>query len=290
MAKKANRAAAAEAPEETTAQHDNSVEVQQDDNTAAQPADSSIAENTETPARKRRRMPEKLPPIELDPSFVHRPERMQYALLLALLLRQHGTARFSAKDMEHVDTDYNILFARTLDGQHLEVTVVSAESGIIRSPEKQKQEEQWHTKEEEKTSVYQPLTFHPSSDDNPAAVFYRLHGMGMDKTTGAAQVTPGEMTALTPERLAGLQQQKAAQDLAASQQSHQPQVVQFPPSDPRKPTDGSAPYAFPFQVGDRPETSEKLNLATMQAQLMQKDSQIAAEEQAAIERLEQGLS
>lgn len=95
----------------------------------------------ETIPRRKRRASVETSAIDLDPKFVNDPTRMQYALLLALLLRnKDGSAKFSAKDFDLVDTDYNILFARTLDGKSLEVTVVSAQSGIIRSP---KGEQQW---------------------------------------------------------------------------------------------------------------------------------------------------
>jgi hypothetical protein len=238
---------------------------------------------------RKRKPPDPQEPISLDPAYVMQPERMQYALLLALLLRQNATAKFSKKDMDHVDTDYNILFARTLDGQHLEVTVVSAESGIIRSPENQKQVEQWqHEKEQQEASkaIYQPLPpspplpegmpqvqLPPELANHPAAAFFQLHAQSTPR--GVAQPAP-PATVFQPGQ---------------NQETPQATVVQFPPQNPTQPTDGSKPYHFPFQVGDKPEMAQGIgNLDQLQARLMQKDQQLAAEEAAALQRMEQELA
>lgn len=242
--------------------------VQQDGET--EPQEAMASEAPATPPR-RRRQAEPTPPIELDPQFIHNPERMQYALLLALLLRLRGTARFSAKDMAPVDTDYNILFARTLDGKFLEVTVVSAESGIIRSPENAKEAMQWIEKSivDSNNISYQPLPQPPQpSQTSPAAELYQLHGMDPNMWTSS----PSVPTIPTPSET---------------------KVMSFPTepaknarSSPIQPADGSVPFQFPFQTGDRPETAEKPDLAAWQAKLLHQDRQLAAEEQAAIERQE----
>lgn len=234
---------------------------------------------------RRRRRQEPKTPIQLDPQFVNDPQRMQYALLLALLLRHNGTAKFSKADMDHVDTDYNILFARTLDGHSLEVTVVSAESGIIRSPEKQRELELWNASREltEKTSTYPPYHPLPSSDApaHPAAAFFALHGMDpKSQFQGIQAQTPGQ----TPQPIQWAQRPDQPQGTAAE---GGPRVVPFPQTPPTTPADGSAAYTFPFQVGDRPETSQSLSLDQLQSRLMQKEQQVQQEEQAAIQRMEE---
>lgn len=261
-----NRSKAKQAPEVPTP-------TQQDESSAVQPVEylpaapqTGIDEGPELP-KKKRRQAQPIAPLELDPEFVNNPQRMQYALLLALLLRARGTARFIQSDMSHQDTDYNILFARTLDGRALEVTVVSAESGIIRSPEREK--DRWQPKDKdqdaaaERTSTYVPLPG-ASETENAAAIFSQLHNMGLtlDSTPSQATTAP------------------------------QGTVVQFPidhppaTPNPATPADGSAPYHFPFQTGDRPETAGDLNLSALQARLVQRDLQLEAEEAAAIERME----
>ena len=132
--------------EQTSSQPGEQADVQQD----VPQTDSLMKQLEITRPRKRRPAAPPPEPVQLDPEFVNNPQRMQYALLLALLLRQkNGSATFAQRDLAHTDTDYNILFARTLDGRGLEVTVVSSESGIIRSPEKEREVEKWKREQEE---------------------------------------------------------------------------------------------------------------------------------------------
>ena len=231
--------------------------------------------------KKRRKLQTPAAPMELDPQYVANPERMQYALLLALLLRQKGTAKFSAKDMEYVDTDYNILFARTLDGQHLEVTVVSAQSGIIRSPERERQQEVWRLKEEAARTLTYPNIPPAPSTEHPAAALFTLQGM--DPNQIYAGFPPQPVRPFDPNQMA----QKAQAGLAPASIQPQGQVVPFP-VDQQKNPDGSAPYHFPFQTGDRPETAGPVNLDHLHQQLLQRDQEIQQQEAEAIERQERG--
>ena len=242
-------------------------------------------------APRKRRPKDPQEPVSLDPNFINDPARMQYALLLALLLRQHGNARFTKKDLDHEENEYNILFARTLDGQGLEVTVVSAQSGIIRSPERQREAESWSTTKQqralaENASIFQTLPHLPPSSDappdnlppelanHPAAAFFRLHQMQSPYQTGIQQQGPPSPATLQPGMPAAAMQPPA-------------QVVQFPEKAPTEPADGSAAYHFPFQVGESPTTAAGLNnLDLLQSRLLKRDQQLAAEQAAAIQRME----
>jgi hypothetical protein len=256
----------------------------------------------------RRKRKEPSEPIRLDPRFVADPERMQYALLLALLLRQNGRATFSKKDMEYDDAEYNIVYTRSLDGQHLEVNVVSAESGIIRSPERAKQ---WQTEQSanqngtagpsSRWNATEPLKQMPPAQENPP-VFPRTGG----PLGGPLENLPNQQVTLSwndwqrwQEAEVKMREQKLAEDLYSAglsdsppqlerspnqYQPHAQKLAVMPQPDPTKPQDGSQAYAFPFQVGNNPETAQKLDLGSLERQLLQKDQKLAQEEQEAIER------
>ena len=281
------RKAVTQKPKITEVHTPDIADTQQDAQADTQTVDSTPGEAVyyEAPPleapKKRRKLQTPAAPVELDPQYVANPERMQYALLLALLLRQKGTAKFSAKDMEYVDTDYNILFARTLDGQHLEVTVVSAQSGIIRSPERERQQEVWRLKEEAARTLTYPNIPPAPSTEHPAAALFTLQGM--DPNQIYAGFPPQPVRPFDPDQMA----QKAQAGLAPASIQPQGQVVPFP-VDQQKNPDGSAPYHFPFQTGDRPETAGPVNLDHLHQQLLQRDQEIQQQEAEAIERQERG--
>ena len=256
-------------------------------------------------ARPRKRRPAAFPPepIQLDPDFVHNPQRMQYALLLALLLRQkNGSATFAQKDLAHTDTDYNILFARTLDGRGLEVTVVSSASGIIRSPEKEREVEKWKKEQEEieyqKTMM---MAFHqlPPASPNSSTNFtsanpsqgFPARGIGSNLGGGLQKATEGLPVQFPPGANPG-----AGFAIPAVSPQTTAQVIQFAPNrDQAETTDGSSAYHFPFQVGANPQEAEaasRMDLSQVQQQLMAKDLvkdlELQAQELEAIERQERG--
>jgi hypothetical protein len=183
-------------------------------------------------------------PVEIPHELLNDAPRMKYALLLALLLRQNGTVKFSGKDLQAVDTDYNIVFARTLDGRALEVTVVSATSGILKSPENMKGDAQWS---KDVQTFTQPIYNPPPSPMETAQAI----------VSGTSPIAT---------------------------------VLQMPQhgDSPTIPRDGSAPFQFPFEVGDRPATAGPIDLNLAAQTLLVKDRLIAQQEQEAIARQEQG--
>jgi hypothetical protein len=200
------------------------------------------------PYKTLRKTPESQEPIELDPAFVNNPGRLQYAFLLALLFRCGGTAKFSKLDMDLNDTDYNILFARTLDGKMLEVTVVSSESGIIRSSEAPL----WQAGQTPTPEQYVPL---PAG--YPAQELLDLHNRP------APSPAPAQAEA----------QQGAT-------------VLPMPAPPPAEAT--PKPYVFPFQSGNSPADAGPVDLDALTAQVMGKDRRIAQEEREAASRVERG--
>ena len=290
MAKRKDDTAEVQPASNAEVQNGSSPELHVD---VSQLSDVQLAhQQPEATQQRRRRRPPPVPPepMQLDPEFINNPQRMQYALLLALLLRQKdGSATFTQKDMDHNDTDYNVLFARTLDGKGLEVTVVSSESGIIRSPEKEREAAKWRQRQEEediRTLTFQtlppppPSSDHPTYGDHPAAAMLRLQGMD---PTLAGMAQPGA----NPNGGFALSQLPQEQPQPAT-------VVQMPTPKASATADGSTPYHFPFQVGESPATAvgaaAPMNLGLIEQQLLAKDAEVQAQEQAAIERQERGQS
>lgn len=200
--------------------------------------------------------------IELDPSFLESPERMNYALLLALLLRDKGTISLTHKELQHTDTEYNIVFAVSLDGQHLEVRAVSAESGIIRSPEAK-----WAPNQATpaaQTYTAPPL---PPGDSELLAQLQYLH--------------QNDIKVISNEREGSL----------PPDQEHR--IVEMTPSSrptaPRPSGQTGGPgYAFPFENGQSPDTATATTLDALTATMLRRDQATAMEEQRAAERVERG--
>jgi hypothetical protein len=92
----------------------------------------------------------------------------------------------------------------------------------------------------------------------------------------------------TPEEVAEkMRADQAQQPRGLAPANPETNLMTFPAADPRvQPADGSAPYQFPFQVGDRPQDAKELNLEALQARLLQRDHQVQLEEEAAIQRME----
>jgi hypothetical protein len=248
----------------------------------------------------RRRRPAAFPPepLQLDPEFVNNPQRMQYALLLALLLRQkNGSATFAQKDMAHTDTDYNILFARTLDGKGLEVTVVSSESGIIRSPAKEREAEQWRKVQEDLERKMMMTAFQPLPQPSMPSLMSSMYRPG--DANPVPQVTGSSPGGGLPRGTDGfpIQFQPGANPgsgfaIPPTQQQQTAEVIQLPNRSPAATTDGSTAYHFPFQVGANPREAQgpstPMNLNQVHQQLLEKDLEIQTQELEAMARQEKG--
>lgn len=200
-------------------------------------------------------------PITLDPDYLTDPAKMNYALLLALLLREKGEVALTAADLERTDDSFNILFALSLDGKQLVVSVVSTESGIIRSPEAK-----WAQNQTLPPYAPPPL---------PGAV------------------DPQQLAGVDPRQFAAASQSFLPHALPANDQRVVTMPTPTPPgtTPPRAQTAdaaaaGQAPgYVFPFDVGTAPATAGPTNLDSLQVEL-QKDQRLAMEERAAAAKLE----
>jgi hypothetical protein len=204
-------------------------------------------------------------PIQLDPGYLTDPAKMNYALLLALLLREKGEVALTAADLERTDDAYNILFALSLDGKQLVVSVVSTESGIIRSPEAK-----WAQNQTLPTYAPPPLP-----------------GAGEAFLPNAATIDPRQFAAAVAS------QSFLPHALPTNDQRVVTMPTPAPPgtTPPRAPTAdaaaaGQAPgYVFPFDVGPAPHTAGPMNLDNLQVEL-QRDQHLAMEERAAAAKLE----
>lgn len=92
------------------------------------------------PHGKRIRTPKKdEPEVEIDHELLDHPAKMNYILLLALLNKNKGHIEFRQEDIEINDEDYNVVFAKSLDGKRIVVSIVSVQSGILKTPHKEQQ-------------------------------------------------------------------------------------------------------------------------------------------------------
>jgi hypothetical protein len=192
-------------------------------------------------------------PIDLDPEFLRSPDKMNYALLLALLLREGGVVRLSATDLERTGDEQHILFALSLDGKWLEVSVVSNASGIIRPPEAK-----W------------------APNQNPAPY--------------APPPRPG-LIEFNPEQALAALEAASPQPVQTQPRGDPARIVEMPQSPPRFQGTPPAPqqpaaaaagtgYVFPFETGQSP-----MNLDALQSEL-QKDRTVELEQSRAAQRLE----
>lgn len=211
------------------------------------------------PRRRRRNEPE---PVDIDRAYLANLPKMNFALLLALLMRERtGQVTLKQRDLQRADDEqHSILFALSLDGTELKVSVVSTESGIIRSPEATL----WA--QTENAARLQPATTYqtpPPPPPEPTAEELRQQ---------AAGIVEDWQRALNN---AGLPQ-------PADQQPRS--LVEMPnPAKPKSPE-----MLFPFEVGTSPQTAHQVtNLSQIQTELA-KDQKIEQQEQEAAARVGAG--
>jgi hypothetical protein len=213
------------------------------------------------PPRRRRNDPE---PIALDTAAIRNLPKMNFALLLALLMRERdGKVRLTQRDLDAADDErLNILFALTLDGKALEVSLVSTQSGIIRSPEA-------HAWAQASDIQPQPAGTQPQQIIPPAPTYNSPPPPPADEASARQQA------------------QEIVRNWQQADGGEAARIVEMP-----NPQQGSrkAPEAiFPFQVGSSPQDAKQVNLSDLQTEL-QKDRQIQEQEQRANARAEAGGS
>ena len=209
------------------------------------------------PRKRRRNEPE---PVDIDRSYLNNLPKMNFALLLSLLMREKdGRVTLRQRDLERADDEHHsILFALSLDSTELHVSVVSTESGIIRSPE---------------ANTWVPLDAvarHPTAPANPYL------------PPPPAALEPLDENAMREQAQTIVQQwqQRGGEPPPGEQQ----RIVEMPT--PAQPAKAKSPeMLFPFEVGSSPQSARQVNLSQIQTELS-KDQRIAAEEHEAAVRVE----
>jgi hypothetical protein len=217
--------------------------------------------------------------MKLDEMYIQNIPKMNFALLLVMLMRENGKVTLTQEDMDLADDErHNICFALSLDGTALEVSVVSAQSGIIRSPEatawaqpnQQTQAPHPGANQFQPPSMqYQPPPPPPELSEEEAR---RLQ---------ALNIVEGWQRSQFPA--AGADGGQPRPELESSQPPNR--IVEMPAA---KQTPAME-KVFPFQVGTSPQDARQVNLSEMQNQLLRKDHEIAQEEAAAAERVERSV-
>jgi hypothetical protein len=220
----------------------------------------SSAQESEAPKRRRRsadQIAAEMPEVDIDQELLENPGRMNYVLLLALLSKLDGRAEFGAKDLDIADDEFNVVFAKSLDRKKMVVSIVSAQSGILKSPAVERGN-QWTTS--------QPYNPPPTLSDMEE----HWTRTGRPNVAEDAHASPKDMlSAALPEPTpqerflqAAAQEEKAAAEKA------------------------EVAHPFPFEVGDRPQTATAVDLGAYAAQQVRMSNQVEEDQQAAAERVE----
>jgi hypothetical protein len=216
--------------------------------------------------------------MALDAVYLQNIPKMNFALLLVMLMRENGKLTLTQEDMDLADDErHNICFALSLDGTALEVSVVSAQSGIIRSPEA--------------TAWAQPNQ--QTQAPQPGANQFLPPSMQYQPPPPAPELTEEEQRRLQALNIVEAWQQNLSPAAGGDggppqpeQGSSQPnRIVEMPAA---KPTPAME-KVFPFQVGTSPQDARQVNLSEMQNQMLRKDHEIAQEEAAAAARVERSV-
>jgi hypothetical protein len=236
------------------------------DSAAGQSDGAAPMDASEQPQSRPRRGRPVIEPIELDPDIIANPEKMNFALLLALLMRHGGEVLLTGAELERTEQfkHCNILFALSLDGKQLAVSVVSSESGLIRSPEAPK----WAPHQEQTPNYVAP----PQPNELDAQALAMMSGW--TPPSSPQQTAAGPMRAPDPGRIVEM----PAPGMGT------------PPPAPPTPA-GTAPAkpqpVFTFEVGPTPSNAQPMDLDALQNNLLSKDRQLAEQESRAVARVEQ---
>lgn len=208
---------------------------------------------------RRRNGPE---PVNLDVAAIRNLPKMNFALLLALLMREPGgRVLLKQRDLDAADDErLNILFALTLDGKALEVSLVSTQSGIIRSPEANAWAQASDIQQQPAAAQPQQIVLPPTYNSPPLPP--------ADEAAAREQAQ---------EIVRNWQQSEAGGEAA--------RIVEMP--NPQQGSRKAPEMVFPFQVGSSPQDARQVNLSELQTELA-KDRQIQQQEQQANARAEGG--
>jgi hypothetical protein len=219
--------------------------------------------------RAPRRRRHEIEPITLDTAFIRNLPKVNFALLLALLMREKGRVQLTQRELDAADDErLNVMFALSLDGKALEVSLVSTQSGIIRSPEANL----W-AQPGENLQQLQPGAIQSQTILSPP---------------------PYSSPPLPPVADESARREQAAAIVRDWQQQHPDgsgpeagRIVEMP--NPQQPQQArKAPeMVFPFQVGANPQDAKSVSLSEIQTDL-QRDRQIQQQEQIAAARVEGG--
>lgn len=202
------------------------------------------------PKTRQRKVAPQLEPLDIDGDLLDNPERMNFVLLLAMLAKSDGKAEFSKAELDIEEGDFNIMFAKSIDGKKVIVSIVSVQSGILKAPAARKENAAW----QEETPDYQKARrLLPPDPTEPGGAGLLKMPSTADMMGVTAEATPQEMF---------LQQAQAEQKAKLS---------------------GTT---LPFQIGSSPQTAGPVDLGAY-SRSEQKSQQIAMEEAEIAARVEQ---
>lgn len=224
--------------------------MQQPDHPAAETqlvADIQNHGKADTRRRGRKDKLADLPDVEVPPELIANPASMNYVLLLALLMQHDGVAELTSKQLEVDESQYNIVYSRTLDNKKVVVQIVSAQSGILKSPTGDGKMGEWDSR--------------PTYQEPPQP---------------AGDVT---RPVLTREEMLNV--------AAPMELSPQERFLQAGAAAQAPPVDGAkAANPFPFEIGDRPTNTTTMDLAAYASQQTNRSEQVEADQLRISERVE----
>ena len=220
------------------------------------------------PKRRTRRTKENaadMPEVDIPAELLQNPDKMNYVLLLAILSKMDGRVEFTAAQLDVDDSQYSIVFAKSLDGKKVVVSVVSAQSGILKTP----------TGDQGTIPAGAQGGYRPPPTLAELEEHWATHPQ-RSVAEGQAESLPSRAEMLGAARPEPTPQEKFLQQAAAEQGTQAPEP----------PADGRAPNPFPFEVGDRPATARMVDLGAYAATQHNRSEQVAQEELTVAERVE----
>lgn len=220
------------------------------------------------PAKRRTRRTKEsaagMPDVDIPADLLSNPDKMNYVLLLAILSKMDGRVEFTSAQLDVDDSAYSIVFAKSLDGKKVVVSVVSAQSGILKTP----------TGDQGTIPAGTQGGYRPPPTLAEMEEFWATHPQ-RSVAEGQGESLPSREEMLKAARAEPTAQDKFLQQGAAAQAETQ-----------ESPADDRVPNPFPFEVGDRPATARTVDLGAYAATQLHRSEQVAQEELSAAERVE----